>query len=186
MTNYTDAMLDIETLGTGTDAVILSAGVVLFNLEEEDDYDTLDDENRSWYNRFNVQEQLDHGHSVTYDTIHWWMKQGVQAKQVFSEKVRFPNDYALTKLVSWLGNAQETVLWGNGSGFDIPIFRALFKTYGIDFPFRFWNENDFRTLRRLAGGKKFEIDRGTIHHALEDAKYQVLAAQEYYRRVNQG
>ncbi len=46
---YHDVMLDIETLGTDTDAVVLSIGAVKFRLDTRDNQETLDDESRSFY-----------------------------------------------------------------------------------------------------------------------------------------
>ena len=187
-TDYYDAMLDLETLGTDPDAVILSAGLVLFNLEEEDDYDTLADSDakRVWYSTFEPQDQIDLGSTVTFSTIKWWLEQHKLAQAVFHVKHPKPNETILEDLCEFLGDAQEITLWGNGSGFDIPIFRHMFKIYNIKFPFRHWNENDLRTMRRMAGKPELQIVRGVYHNALDDAQYQVLAAQEYNRIVKEG
>lgn len=187
---YTDAMLDVETLGVDPDCVVLSIGIVFFNLVDEDDYETLDDFNRSFYVALNTQDQIDNGRSVTFSTIKWWKEQNVQAQAVFKEceeveRRSLSNAAILGNINSQFGDCKDICLWGNGSGFDNPIFNSLLKTYGLDNPFRFWNDNDLRTLKRMAGAPKLDIVRGTYHNALEDAKYQVLAAQEYHRRVTQ-
>lgn len=191
MTQYNDAMLDLETLGTDPDCVVLSLGIVFFNLNDEDNYETLDDTSRSFYITLDPQEQINMGRSVTFKTISWWHDQDAMAKSVFKScfaiQEKGDGNYNMLKRLTYdLGNCKDVCLWGNGSGFDNPIFNSLLQAYEIANPFRFWNDNDFRTLKRLAGKPKLELVRGVYHNALDDAKYQVLAAQEYARIINEG
>lgn len=190
MKDYSDAMIDVETLGTDPDCVVLSVGIVFFNINEEDNYETLDDPKRSVYFALNPQEQIDMGRSVTFQTIDWWQEQDVMARKVFKEclkldKADADNSDILRRIMHTLGECKDICLWGNGSGFDNPIWNSLLKTYQIKNPFKFWNDNDLRTAKRIAGNPKLQITRGVYHNALDDAKYQVLALQEYLRRINE-
>jgi len=190
MTEYENAMIDVETLGTDPDCVVLSIGIVFFNLNDEDNYETLEEENRSIYVELNPQEQINFGRSITFTTLTWWQEQNIQARAVFKPcetmaKRKVENEPILQLMLGFLSShdCKNVCLWGNGSGFDNPIFNSLLKTYELNNPFRFWNDADLRTLKRLAGNPKLELVRGTYHNALDDAKYQVLAAQEYARTI---
>ncbi len=58
-----DIMLDLETLGTTADAVILSIGAVKFNLETG----KIDDE--GFYRSVSVESNLDLGRRISEDTL---------------------------------------------------------------------------------------------------------------------
>ena len=69
-----DVMLDLETLSTRPESVILTLGAVKFSPWGED----IDTEN-GLYVRVNVDEQLELGRHVLDSTIDWW---GTQPEDV--------------------------------------------------------------------------------------------------------
>ena len=89
-------------------------------------------------------------------------------------------------MIDWLGPTPG-VLWGNGENFDNAIVVSLLKDYGFHQPWEFWQHRDLRTLedmaRRVTGARRPRIDRGIAHHALEDAKYETMCAQHYYKEI---
>ena len=178
-----EAIADIATLDIKPSAVVLSIGIVLFNLNEDDNYDTLSQDGRSLYLVLDGDAQINEfGRTVSFGTVKWWLGQNKAAQTVFASRSLHPKA-ALEKLVEWLAGSEPN-LWGNGSSFDNVILNSLFADYGVPNPFKFWKDRDLRTLQYIAGGNKPDIPRGIEHNALDDAQFEVLCAQEYMRRIN--
>ncbi|NQW82286.1 MAG: 3'-5' exoribonuclease, partial [Polaromonas sp.] len=62
-------MVDLETLGTVADAVILSIGAVKFDL----DSDAIDDD--GFYASISIESNQETGRRIQEDTLIWWMGQ---------------------------------------------------------------------------------------------------------------
>lgn len=175
----TDVVVDLETWGTGSNAVIVSIGLAAFDLYGFDSYDTLD----TFYTVLERQEQIDNGGIVDAGTVEWWFQQGIQARAVYAEPTVSVVE-GLGKLNSWVRQYGVTHLWGNGATFDNVILENLYKRSGIKFPFKYFANMDMRTIVRLANDMKgFDLDRGIAHHALDDAKYEALKIQAAYYRI---
>lgn len=175
---YTDVVVDLETLGTKSGAVIVSIGAVSFNSHDTDNWETLDDEGRCFYAVLNLDEQVLAGHTIDPDTVLWWMKQDVMARKVYDEHKEGVAP-VLTRFAEFCEGTKR--LWGNGSSFDNVLLRALYDTYKLPFPYNFWNDMDLRTLKFASGIQKFDINQGLAHHALDDAKYEALCIQDCMR-----
>ena len=65
----THAMIDLETLGTGPDCVVLTIGGVKFNPNE------VSNTYQEFYYRFDVDEQLAKGRTTLQSTLDWWARQ---------------------------------------------------------------------------------------------------------------
>jgi hypothetical protein len=174
-------MLDLETLGTTPDSVILTIGAVLFNREEEDNYNTiLNDETRIFTATLNFQEQIDLGRTVSESTLVWWMDQNKLAQRAAFSAQRKPVAECLQEFSNFFKGAE--FLWGNGSSFDNVMLESLYRNYSLEFPCAFWNYRDLRTVRDM-GDIAQPIGRGIEHDALQDAAYQVLKLQAYWRNL---
>lgn len=177
-----DLMIDLETLGTGVDAPIISIGAAYFDIETKQIGDT-------FYMVCDVADQMDtkvrHADS---STIKWWMSQGNAAKQVFKDGHK-PTKEVLETLRQWVmthagskaKSTKKCLPWGNGSSFDITLMETLFKDYGVDCPWLYYNVMDLRTFRRfVAKGAKVQKLEGTNHNALDDAVNQINFVFEHY------
>lgn len=180
---YKELMIDWETLSANVEeAPVLSVGIVVFNLDDEDSYDTLDSEDRSRYTVFDVQSQLDAGRKISYDTVRWWIQQGKMAQNAAFKETGYSVHKWLHDFYDILGPMN---IWGNGATFDISLLESLSRTFRVKIPkLMFRQARDLRTLRYLAGSPNLQIPRGEAHDALEDAKYQVLCAQAYWRIIH--
>ena len=65
----THAMIDLETLGTKPDCVVLTLGAIKFNPYTQTEPD------KGLYIRLDVDEQTKMGPSVDDGTLEWWGKQ---------------------------------------------------------------------------------------------------------------
>ena len=88
--------VDLETLGTVADAVILSIGAVRF----DPDSNQIDD--AGFYRSISIDSNLDHKRRVQEDTLIWWMKQPAAAQKVFHEPKEIL-ETALCAFSDWLG-----------------------------------------------------------------------------------
>lgn len=74
-------------------------------------------------------------------------------------------------------------VWSCGLDFDFPILQNFMQTFGYNFPWFFWNQYDYRTIKNLFPAIK--ADEGNIakHTALEDAKAQMRGLRSFYVKL---
>lgn len=159
-------MIDIETLGTASNSVILSIGAVSFNDDE------LIDE---FYVDIDIDSCQDAGLKIDGRTLNWWMGQNDKARQVFSRE-GMPLDLALT-LLNDTFNWADTLVWANGTNFDLPILDSAYRACNKFVPWAYYDARDYRTLRYQLSNETFNslrVKPAVEHNALEDAKAQAL------------
>jgi hypothetical protein len=184
---YNDVMVDLETLSTDTDAVVLSIGAVRFRTDVVDDPITIRNPDRSFYARLDTVEQEENGRDVNPDTMEWWDKQSSAARAVFNEKPE-PVAKVLAAFTEFCMGAKR--IWGNGNMFDNAIMRDLYQDYDAEYPVNYWQDLDVRTVTYMwnfltnwrSKGKRPEIIVGEEHNALDDARRQVIQVQ---RMINE-
>lgn len=171
-----DIMIDLETLAQNPDAVVISIGACVFDLETGEIGPT-------FYMALDVEEQMERGRKVNADTLKWWMSQSGAAKKVFHEQAK-PAQEVLQTLKIWI-EAQGTVSkirpWGNGSSFDISIMEDIFRMYKIKCPWLYYNVMDMRTFRRFIANNAKVEKLGTDHNALDDAKSQAKFCIDHFK-----
>lgn len=201
----TNAMLDLETLGTNQEGlpVVLSIGMSVFELDGEG-------YGNSILVHPNRKQQINTGSVMEYDTVKWWMQQSDQARNdAFCELppavVYIDEAGRVTKGIDsgvilsmeriYKFCVENTVnrIWGNGASFDNVILRGLFHKANVQFPTGFWTDMDLRTLHhaaelidkdratRVKKGKR----RGTHHNALDDVHHQIWQAQQYWGIISE-
>lgn len=159
-------MLDIETLGIGADAVMLSLGAVKFNAEGV--YET-------FYANIDPQTCVAAGLKMDVPTVLWWMRRDEQARAVFTQPAQSLSA-ALSDFINFClsdAEAGTVKLWGNGASFDNVILSTAYRKLGIEQPWKFWNDRCYRTVKALRPDIKIERV-GVHHHALHDAESQAL------------
>lgn len=161
-------MIDLETLGTTVDSVILSIGAVKFDL----DSDKMDD--AGFYASVSIDSNLDIGRVVNESTINWWMKQSAEARQVFAEPKQ-SLEAALASLSEWAGRCQR-IVWSNGANFDIPMLEHAYNKLGWFAPWEFYNTRCVRTYKSLPAAARVPKPAND-HNALRDAVNQARYVQ---------
>jgi len=180
---YTDAMMDIETLDTRPSAVVISIGVVLFNRREPGV--TMKELNLKFGTKGFRDEQIDMGRTVDKDTVRWWKQQDADAKRIFKQANVESMDEALARLTTFITIGDTNLLiWGNGSDFDNTIIASLYESFGMEAPWKFWNNRCFRTFKgehgHIARPPEFQ---GVKHDAVDDARQQALYLQAIYTEL---
>lgn len=170
-------MIDLETLGTTSDACIISFGAAKFDLES----DKIDDE--GFYASISLKSNLDMGRRINEDTLIWWMKQGLDAQRVFHEpKIALPD--ALQDFADWVGDPKKYTMWSNGADFDLPMVAHALTQCDIPIPWIFWNSRCVRTYKNLPGAKKVcTPPAGVKHNALSDAVQQIMTVQAIHKAL---
>lgn len=161
-----NVMIDLETLGTAANSVILSVGAVRFTA------DGLSDE---FYVDVSIDSCLDQGLKIEGRTLAWWMGQSDEARSVFGRTgLALPVALAaLSSSFDWEG----TKVWCNGLNFDLPILDTAYRACGMGVPWAYYNARDYRTVKYELPKETFrslEVKPTVAHNALEDAKAQAL------------
>jgi hypothetical protein len=178
--NLPDLMIDLETLDVTDSAVVVSLGAQFFDIASGG-YP----EPAAISSAFDFQKQIDLGRTVSASTIKWWMTQGNAARSETFNATQYPFQDIALLVTDMMNEYNTTRVWGNGAGFDLNILRSLYRTHGLEFPFRYSADMDLRTLRMLAGNPKYPTKQSFVAHAaLDDARYQVLCAQMYWGMIN--
>lgn len=177
-----DIMVDIETLGTDSNSVIISISAVAFDM-------TKGKTGKTFEVGINILEQALHGGMIDNDTMQWWSTQSKEAKKALTRIPAEPIDDALDAFNKWLVDTtsvdlKDVKLWGNGSGFDNVLIRNLYRRSGKDFVLPYWCDNDVRTLVTLANintrDYKFE---GIKHNGIADCKHQIRYCADAYKSL---
>ncbi len=167
-------MIDLETLSTTPDAVILTVGGVKFDpTTQMQPYNDL-------YFRLDVDSQTAMGRNVQQNTLDWWAKQPTEiAEEALGEKDRISIEDACQKINKF--GVGVDVFWCQGPLFDYAILQNLYAQLGKPLPWNYWQIRDSRTLFSLVP-RETEKRQG-LHNALEDCKFQAKKVQKVYRQV---
>lgn len=170
------AMIDIETLATTPDAVVLSIGGIKFDPNGEKQFD-------GFHHRVDVDEQEEKGRTIDPSTLEWWGRQDNKViEAAFSDEGRTAVADMLKDLKRWCVGVDK--VWAQGAVFDISILENMFRQYDMSYPWAFWNIRDSRTLFGIMPKdprKQFKFD---AHNALEDCKVQAKCVQIALKELN--
>ena len=168
-------MLDMETLSTSPDAVILTIGAVKF-----DPY-SLKEPHTPLYFRLNVDEQTAIGRNISQSTLDWWGKQPTEIfEEAMSEDDRIPLKEVIKQVNKYVVGVDK--IWAQGVLFDIGMLENLYRQLGHPCPWNFWQIRDSRTIMDL-GDDSAKTGNKTAHNALADAFSQALAVQQIYKQL---
>lgn len=177
-------MVDLETLGTSVDAVVISISAVQFN--------PLSGKTLSSFEGFIDYESVKDLLTVSSSTLSWWMSQ--TARFTLMRKYllkKEPLHITMEKFYTWLNSIEgDPILWGNGATFDLGKLDTLHNLIyrGSLKPWKYSHERDVRTLVELHKSLKYSMPfNGIPHDGLDDCKHQikyissVLNSLEYSR-----
>ena len=168
-------MLDIETLGTNSNALVVSISAVQFDMNSNEIGEKFEI-------GLNKEQQLEKGAVVEQSTVDWWEKQSDEAKQMLDSLEKIDVSDALVCFNSWIKSnfkaPSKIKLWGNGATFDNVIIRNLFSRHDIDFLIPYYADKDVRTLVYLLkiNTKSFTFD-GVKHNGIDDCLHQIKYCQ---------
>lgn len=171
----THVMLDLETMGTSSNAAIVAIGAVEFNPVTGELGDI-------FYEIVDLNSSVENGGVIEADTVLWWLKQGDAARA----QLHGPAECLISVLVrfaEWI--PPGSFVWGNGAGFDNVVLANAYKAQKMSVPWDFRNDRCYRTMKALAPNVKMQRT-GTAHSAIGDAVSQANHLMEIYKELDRG
>ena len=151
------AMIDLETLSTNPNAVILTVGGVKF------DPHTNMKPYHDMYFRVDVDSQTMQGRHVMDDTLDWWAKQSEDVREeALGDKDRIDLDNMIKTINKF--SVGVDVFWCQGPLFDYAILQNLYTQLGHPVPWQYWQIRDSRTLFNLVPRDKNEKRVGPVSY----------------------
>lgn len=178
--NYSEIMLDLETLGTEDHAAVVQIGAVRFDIYGAGIIGP---------DQFTCQVDWDSDEfgTIEPDTLQWWLSQDAAVRnRVFRQEGAVSLGRALCLLDKWVSDGGPMVnCWTCPPNFDARLLRQAYLRCKMPYRFPFYKERDMRTIREVFGTihdkPEFEGDK---HDALDDARHQAQWLINILRRVN--
>jgi DNA polymerase III epsilon subunit-like protein len=176
---YTDVMLDLETMGKKSNSALVSIGAVEFNL-------ITGETGREFYEVIDLQSCLDVGLKVNASTIYWWLQQSQAARDAICKDKKLHITTVLQRFSTWMQDCvAEVGIWGNGARFDIGLLEDAHVACGLKNPWYFRSEKDVRTLVSFAPQVKANLPfTGIEHNPIDDCKHQISYCTATWKKLN--
>ena len=193
----TDLMVDLETLSSERNAVIVSIGAVAFDVAGNSSVAEL----ISAGLHIRVEMASQRSRHIDPDTVAWWIGMSKEAQEEVIAGNRVQLHEALHHLRSFVKSSApygDLRVWSHGSDFDMPILYLALREDAIEFPAQKaqdskypWPRNMVRDTRtvfwlvREFHGLSAERACWPInpipHNPMSDAATQAVAVQSAYR-----
>jgi hypothetical protein len=177
-------MIDLECLGTGYNAVILSIGAVVFDpyasdLEAAQSNPDCEKTFSLMFERVDLDSCERLGMTIDEDTIKWWSKQNPEAiESAFSEENRKNMEDVLREL--YIFSRHCTKFWAKSPQYDCSILEHAAKAANIGVAWQYYQLRDVRTIEELSGLESKSLN---AHDALGDAYNQAMIIQKAYKKL---
>ncbi|HAO9131241.1 TPA: exonuclease [Escherichia coli] len=176
-------MIDLETMGTNTNAPIVVIGAVFFDPQTGEIGPV-------FYIVISLTDAMNTGTVPDGGTIKWWLKQSSEARAaILTDQVKLKD--ALSRFREFINEYSDekfVQVWGNGATFDNAILRTSYERLDIPCPWRYHNDRDVRTIVEL--GKTIDFDarilipfEGVRHNALDDARHQAKYVSAIWQKL---
>lgn len=177
-----DIMLDIETLATTPNSVVITFGAIRFDpfaddrLSFEDDKIIMD----TFYRRIDPASFEGLDHNIDDGTLEWWGRQKPEVQlEAFTDEDRHPIQQVMLDFHRWAKTFDN--VWANGPAFDIVILEHINRELQRGHAWKYWQVKDCRTVYGLV---EHERPNPRLHHALWDCWSQIVALQSCFRNLN--
>lgn len=182
-----EVMLDLETLGISSGAVILVIGAIKFNRGETWSEKKIENElgtHDCFYTRIQIDSCVDSGLHIDPETEKWWSEQEQEVKyEALENPDRVTLKEALKSFTKWYGTKYRMKIWGNGSSFDCGILGEAYKRCGMTPPWKFYMERDLRTIMDIGKVKMCDLPQYGKHNAIYDCYRQIIGLQRAEKKI---
>lgn len=154
--------LDLESMGTSPNSIILSVGMCRFDVQRKTIWD-------DFQVNIDAKDSARYGMTVSQETIDWWAS---QPKEVYKRAVSNPVslDTGLAMIRGYIEKTKSPNMWSYGAIFDFPMLEWSFRAAGHKtVPWKFRRVHCGRTIANIFG--PFADTGGLKHAALDDAKW---------------
>lgn len=180
-----DVMLDIETLATDGNALVLSIGAIKFDLVGRDG---------PWFGEQffvvpSLIEQILLGRTIERGTQEFWATQPTEA-QAHWANAQAQNAMTVYAALADLGQFVRGAprIWANGAVFDFGILESLLRQVRLPIPWKYNTVRDARTVydvmtpvrefSRTALGTVEGLIEYPLHHPIRDCEVQIIRLWE--------
>lgn len=179
-----DWMLDIETLSTEKDALMLSIAIVLF-----DPFGEPGSIVKEYHWPIKLEDQT--GGKLSIDTVlDFWFKQPEAAAAI--TKLRAEKPHMSVELLAYTlrqiydSDTPQGCVWGNAPSFDCDIIATALARASYEKPWKFWKERCYRTFK-AEFGHLVQLPKAELaHDALSDARAQAKGVQLMMKALQYG
>ena len=171
-----DIMVDIESLDTCPDCVILTIGAVRFDPKGNGVVERLE-------LRPTIEEQTEkYNRKINEGTLAWWSQQSTEAiEEAMGDKNRMSFKGCMEILYKFCWNRRA--VWSNGAGFDVVAMESAWRNLDMKIPWPYYTVRDTRTLFEVAGVSLKDGGHVTSHKCVEDAEHQAIVVQQAYMKI---
>lgn len=187
----TVSVFDIETLDTNPSGVVLSLGVVFFDLGKVQPFEELVAQGTNIY--FNQEEQIAVGRTKSQDTLDWWAQQGEEAALCLDN----PNKTTCTDLYVALNDLyrqigfqpdRKNTRWFSRGYFDIAFMDSFCRSFELEPMIKYWAWRDSRSWLDGRGigtqNQKLKKPEGFVeHNSHHDSAFEAYMMQRLYNGV---
>ncbi|MEI8418986.1 3'-5' exoribonuclease [Escherichia coli] len=176
-------MIDLETMGTNTNAPIVVIGAVFFDPQTGEIGPV-------FYIVISLTDAMNTGAVPDGGTIKWWLKQSSEARAaILTGQVKLKDSLSrFREFINEYSDEKFVQVWGNSATFDNAILRTSYERLDIPCPWRYHNDRDVRTIVEL--GKTIDFDARTVipfegvrHNALDDARHQAKYVSAIWQKL---
>lgn len=160
-----EVMIDFETFGSGTTAVVVQIGAAYFNRETGE-------VGKKFKCNVDASSYIGRGFGkIDPDTVYWWLSKSQEARESILADPKLGFIEAFAQLNDFLSDAQK--VWCHAT-FDFPILQETLKATKNRMRCKWSAARDIRTLIDLSGYDYGAHPRsGTHHDALDDCLHQI-------------
>lgn len=174
-------MIDIETLGVGDKAPIISVAAVLFNLHTGEYSDRFNYE-EVLHKTVSLEENVRYGFNIEPGALRWWLKTD---PSLLSKTIdNYSNDHTSLKQVIGKLNilCLDKYVWARSPSFDIKHLQRAAKACNQPLNISYQKEMDARTLQNLYPEVAKSVGKPKkAHDALQDCIHQIKMVSEIYK-----
>lgn len=170
-------MVDIETLGTSKNSVVLAIGAAQFSEKGVE---------KKFYEVIDATSCTDWGLVIDARTVMWWLEQSEEARNSLTQTKGKALDIVLKDFATAF-NWKDAQVWANGIDFDFTILEEAYKAIGMNAPWAYWSKMDYRTVKNLVPRDVYnaiKVEAPIKHNALADAMSQAATLIEMLKWVN--
>lgn len=152
-------MIDIETLATDADAVIIQIGATVFPITHQEK-NTMVSLPPDFLCNVSATDQINLNRKIDPKTVAWWLDETTVDARVsvfdrhtmrsFEDALGILNGYIATvKDISIKNQFSTYGVWANSPTFDLSIIRHAMKQVGIEPSWSYSREYDVRTIKQI-------------------------------------
>lgn len=168
-------MIDLETLSSSADGVIVSVGAVKFDLEK---LKVLDEK----YWELDLDEQYVKGRTLELGNVKWFLNQCPEVRRAATNTERYRSLDFISEFQEL--SARTKRYWAKGAHFDLRMLNNYFATFGKPIPTKYSQWMCMKPVYLMSTrSNQLPVRSNTAHHALADAEYQTEVLLSFYNNL---